>query len=180
MKIKNDKNIVKEQREVVSEFYMSARRSQWQSSEGDAVSKWGNNASVTARFKGNKRYLDAASNISSAYIFHISPYISNGMHMLYPLHTRWFVSWIQAFLLNFADLNLASTYTILELGTPIFSLPKHSTHFHHINQLKKQVQSSNEYLIWVHLLDSVCITAKATHTDYIPGSSTWTKQNDQQ
>jgi hypothetical protein len=36
---KNNKKIVKEQKEVVSEFYMSARRSQWQSSEGDAVSK---------------------------------------------------------------------------------------------------------------------------------------------
>lgn len=45
---------------------MSDNISQWHSSAGDAISKCGSSASATARLRGNNKYLEAASNISSA------------------------------------------------------------------------------------------------------------------
>lgn len=48
------------------EKYMSASINQWQSSSGDTISKCGNKTSATARLRGNSKYLEATSNISSA------------------------------------------------------------------------------------------------------------------
>lgn len=48
--------------------YMSDNINQWHSSAGGAVSRCGNSASATARLRGNRRYLDAASKISAACI----------------------------------------------------------------------------------------------------------------
>lgn len=45
---------------------MSDNISQWHSSAGETISKCGSRASATARLRGNSKYLEAASNISSA------------------------------------------------------------------------------------------------------------------
>jgi len=45
---------------------MSDSISQWHSSAGETISSCGNSTSATARLRGNNRYLEAASNISSA------------------------------------------------------------------------------------------------------------------
>lgn len=47
--------------------YMSDTINHWHSSAGETISNCGSKASATARLRGNKRYLEAASNISSAY-----------------------------------------------------------------------------------------------------------------
>ena len=47
--------------------YMSDSISHWHSSAGGTISNCGSKASATARLRGNKRYREAASNISSAY-----------------------------------------------------------------------------------------------------------------
>lgn len=52
--------------------YMSASINQWQSSSGDTISKCGNKTSATARLRGNNKYLEATSNISSACWKHIN------------------------------------------------------------------------------------------------------------
>lgn len=45
---------------------MSDRISQWHNSAGGTISSCGSRTSATARFRGNNKYLEAASNISSA------------------------------------------------------------------------------------------------------------------
>lgn len=52
--------------------YMSASINQWQCSSSDTISKCGNKTSATARLRGNNKYLEATSNISSACSKHIN------------------------------------------------------------------------------------------------------------
>lgn len=52
---------------------MSDKINQWHNSAGETISRWGSNTSATVLLRGNNRYLEAASNISSACII-VSPF----------------------------------------------------------------------------------------------------------
>lgn len=51
--------------------YMSDNISQWHNSAGETISRCGSSTSATARLRGNNRYREAASNISSAWSIRI-------------------------------------------------------------------------------------------------------------
>lgn len=59
------RQLIKIYEKVERASYMSDSINQWQSSAGEAISRRGNRASATARLRGNNKYLEAASNISS-------------------------------------------------------------------------------------------------------------------